>query len=116
MAVCVGAAWPSRPACFVTSTKRMLPRFFNSDTGKMPAVTWDYAMLGRMRLFYDSSKAIRELGYTITPFEETVAKGVAAAWRINWRNISVLPQEFSGAQSSVNDARAMPPARTLSNA
>lgn len=46
-------------------------------TGKMPAVTWDYAMLGRMRLFYDSSKAIRELGYAITPFEETVAKGVS---------------------------------------
>ena len=48
-----------------------------SFTGRMPQVTWDYARLGTMRLFYDSSKAIRELGYTITPFETTLAKGVA---------------------------------------
>lgn len=51
-----------------------------SVTGKMPQVTWDYARLGTMRLFYDSSKAIRELGYPITPWEETIAKGVAS-WR-----------------------------------
>lgn len=49
-----------------------------SVSGKMPQVSWDYAVLGCMKLFYDSSKAVRELGYPITPFEETIAKGVAS--------------------------------------
>lgn len=42
----------------------------------MPTVTWDYAVLATMRLAYDSGKAMRELGYTVTPFPQMIAKGI----------------------------------------
>ncbi len=45
-------------------------------TGRAPTVTWDYARLGSMRLAYSSEKAIHGLGYEVTPWPETVAKGI----------------------------------------
>lgn len=45
-------------------------------THKAPTITWEYAVLGSMKLAYSSEKAKRELGYTVTPWPETVAKGI----------------------------------------
>ncbi len=46
-------------------------------TGTMPKVTWDYAVLGTMLMWYDSSKAASELGYEPPPFEASIGKAVA---------------------------------------
>lgn len=54
--------------------------FVNEVVSRSPAVTRDYAILGSMKLAYSSDKAIRELGYTVTPWPETVAKGIRS-WR-----------------------------------
>lgn len=49
-------------------------------TGRPTSVTREYAILGSRMLAYSSEKAIRELGYHVTPWEETVAKGIRS-WR-----------------------------------
>ncbi|HVO29849.1 MAG TPA: NAD-dependent epimerase/dehydratase family protein [bacterium] len=49
-------------------------------TGRPTTITREYAVLGNMMLAYSSDKAIRELGYRVTPWPETVAKGIRS-WR-----------------------------------
>ncbi len=45
-------------------------------SGREPALAWDLAKLCGRNLYYSSEKAVRELGYTPTPFEQTVEKVV----------------------------------------
>lgn len=45
-------------------------------SGREPALAWDLAKLSGRKLYYSSGKAARELGYSPTPFEETVEKTV----------------------------------------
>lgn len=41
---------------------------------KKPALTWQVAWLSHQKIFFSSDKAVRELGYTQTPFEETLKR------------------------------------------
>lgn len=50
----------------------------SSFTRRPPEVSLDYAALGSTLLWYDSSKAERELGYRVAPFEECVRRAVAS--------------------------------------
>ncbi|GGE09917.1 dihydroflavonol-4-reductase [Marinithermofilum abyssi] len=43
-------------------------------TGKEPALAWDLGKLAGRDIHYRSDKAVRELGYTITPLEKTACK------------------------------------------
>ncbi|MFS8512533.1 MAG: hypothetical protein LOD87_02250 [Planifilum fulgidum] len=45
-------------------------------SGGEPALAWDLAKLSGRKLYYSSDKAVRELGYSPTPFEKTVEKTV----------------------------------------
>ena len=47
-------------------------------TKETPQVSWDYAVLGSTKMWFDSSKAARELGYKVAPFEECVKRAVVA--------------------------------------
>lgn len=42
--------------------------------GKEPIFAWDLAKLAGRNVYYSSAKAERELGYSITPLEETIRK------------------------------------------
>lgn len=44
--------------------------------GREPALAWDLAKLTGRRIYYSSQKAQRELGYTITPFDEAMRQTV----------------------------------------
>ncbi len=46
-------------------------------TRKPPMVTASEVRIGRMREWYDCSKAIKELGFSQTPIEETIRKAIA---------------------------------------
>lgn len=46
-------------------------------TGRQPLLTRDQAVMGALSLFFDGSKAARELGLRWTPFAETVGRTVA---------------------------------------
>lgn len=45
-------------------------------SGGEPVLAWDLAKLSGRKLYYSSDKAVRELGYSPTPFEKTVEKMV----------------------------------------
>lgn len=53
-------------------------------SGGEPFLAWDLAKLSGRKLYYSSDKAVRELGYSPTPFEKTVEKAVR--WLFNRRN------------------------------
>ncbi|MFC7440930.1 NAD-dependent epimerase/dehydratase family protein [Laceyella putida] len=55
----------------------MLGELASVATGKDPAFAWDLAKLTGRNIYYSSSKAERELGYTITPLTETIEEIVA---------------------------------------
>lgn len=74
----LGLPPPTRTPAPVILALGAMSELVASINGKMPQISWDYAMLGCMKLFYDSSKAVKELGYPITPFPETIAKGVVS--------------------------------------
>lgn len=42
--------------------------------GTKPKLTWQVAWLSQQKIFFSSDKAIRELGYKQTPFEETLKR------------------------------------------
>lgn len=48
-------------------------------TRKDPPFAWDLAKLSGRNIYYSSDKAIRKLGYTITPLEKTITKV------LNWK-------------------------------
>jgi dihydroflavonol-4-reductase len=50
--------------------------FGSSITKKIPTVTASEVRIGRMREWYDCSKAVKELGLTQTPIEETIGKAI----------------------------------------
>lgn len=47
-----------------------------------PFFAWDLAKLSRRNIYYSSNKAMQELGYQITPLEETVQKVIE--WEKGW--------------------------------
>jgi len=54
-------------------------------TGREPLLAWDLVKLSGRKLYYSSDKAVRELGYAPTPFEQTVDKTVR--WLFNrWKS------------------------------
>ena len=52
--------------------------------GKEPPFAWDLAKLTGRNVYYSSQKAVRELGYTVTPLEETLQK--VLDWERQQRN------------------------------
>jgi dihydroflavonol-4-reductase len=44
--------------------------------GRDPALAWDLAKLADWNIYYTSKKASRELGYSITPLDDTISKAV----------------------------------------
>ncbi|HTD52665.1 MAG TPA: NAD-dependent epimerase/dehydratase family protein, partial [Thermoanaerobaculia bacterium] len=46
-------------------------------TGRVPSVPLEGVRMSRYRMFFDSSKAVRELGLAQTPVEEPLARAVA---------------------------------------
>ena len=50
--------------------------FASGFTKKVPTVTASEVRIGRMREWYDCSKAVRELGFTQTPIEDTIRKAI----------------------------------------
>ena len=51
--------------------------FFAGMTGKPPRVALESVRMSRYRMFFDGSKAVRELGVPQTPVEEALARAVA---------------------------------------
>jgi dihydroflavonol-4-reductase len=50
--------------------------FASGFTRKVPTVTASEVRIGRMREWYDCSKAVKELGFPQTPIEETIRKSI----------------------------------------
>lgn len=50
---------------------------FSRLTGRVPRVSWESVRMSRHRMFFDSSKAVRELGLPQTPVEEALSRAVA---------------------------------------
>jgi len=50
--------------------------FASGFTKKVPTVTASEVRIGRMREWYDCSKAVKELGFPQTPIEETIRKSI----------------------------------------
>jgi dihydroflavonol-4-reductase len=59
--------WLSEAAGVASET--IVPLF-----GAKPKLTWQVAWLSQRKIFFSSDKAIRDLGYTQTPFEETLRR------------------------------------------
>jgi dihydroflavonol-4-reductase len=60
--------------------------FQSRFNGREPRLTRDNARIGHLRMYYDSGRAQRELGYTIRPLEETFAAMIDA-----YRALGALP-------------------------
>ncbi len=50
---------------------------FSRLTGRVPRVSWESVRMSRHRMFFDATKAVRELGLPQTPVEEALSRAVA---------------------------------------
>jgi dihydroflavonol-4-reductase len=51
--------------------------FVSGLRGKAPRVSLESVRMSRHRMFFDASKAVRELGFPQTPVEDALARAVA---------------------------------------
>jgi len=80
-AAAVSAHYKGRtlPAPLMQAAARVL-EFRSRFTGAEPRLTLDNAKIAPLFMWYDSSKAARELDYRVRPLEDTL-RGMASAYR-----------------------------------